>query len=233
MLTALAHRTSLAACSLRRLLRLAARGAGLRRGAASRRKGRTERSCRRSPSACPQAPLVGEGASGASSANTAATSSPSCPAPRDIRYISTYAYTRLVGYDREARTQARHPGERRQRGRPHLHLHPARGPSLVRRRSRSRRRISAITGKTSPTTRSCRPPAPPEFMLVDGKPPQFEVLDERTVRYTWDKPNPRFLPQLARTASIPASTGPPTTSSSSTPNTPTRRSSKRRRSSRS
>ena len=31
-------------------------------------------------------------------------------------------------------------------------------------------------------------------MLVDGKPPQFEVLDERTMRYSWDKPNPRFLP---------------------------------------
>ena len=34
-------------------------------------------------------------------------------------------------------------------------------------------------------------------MLVDGKPPRFEILDERTVRYTWDKPNPRFLPSLA------------------------------------
>jgi peptide/nickel transport system substrate-binding protein len=34
-------------------------------------------------------------------------------------------------------------------------------------------------------------------MLVDGKPPKFEVIDERTVRYTWPAPNPRFLPQLA------------------------------------
>ena len=34
-------------------------------------------------------------------------------------------------------------------------------------------------------------------MIVDGKPPRFEILDERTVRYSWDKPNPRFLPQLA------------------------------------
>lgn len=30
-------------------------------------------------------------------------------------------------------------------------------------------------------------------MLVDGKPPVFEVIDETTVRYTWDKPNANFL----------------------------------------
>jgi len=38
---------------------------------------------------------------------------------------------------------------------------------------------------------------PPQEMLVDGKPPKFEVLDETTVRYTWDKPNASFLPALA------------------------------------
>ena len=37
----------------------------------------------------------------------------------------------------------------------------------------------------------------PEFMMLDGKPPRFEIVDERTVRYSWDKPNPRFLSQLA------------------------------------
>ncbi len=34
-------------------------------------------------------------------------------------------------------------------------------------------------------------------LLVDGKGPKFEVLDETTVRYTWDAPNPNFLPSLA------------------------------------
>ena len=34
-------------------------------------------------------------------------------------------------------------------------------------------------------------------MLVDGKLPTFEVIDDVTVRYTWDGPNPRFLPSLA------------------------------------
>ncbi|MHC1551684.1 ABC transporter substrate-binding protein [Phyllobacterium sp. K27] len=34
-------------------------------------------------------------------------------------------------------------------------------------------------------------------LRVNGKLPQFEVLDDLTVRYTWDAPNPNFLPSLA------------------------------------
>jgi len=37
----------------------------------------------------------------------------------------------------------------------------------------------------------------PLQMLIDGAPPKFEVLDDTTVRYTWSKPNPLFLPVLA------------------------------------
>jgi peptide/nickel transport system substrate-binding protein len=42
------------------------------------------------------------------------------------------------------------------------------------------------------------PSGPPEFMLVNGAPPRFEVLDAQTLRFAWDKPNPRFLPTLAQ-----------------------------------
>jgi len=38
---------------------------------------------------------------------------------------------------------------------------------------------------------------PPRVMVVDGQLPRFEVLDERTVRYSWSTPNPYFLPALA------------------------------------
>ena len=37
----------------------------------------------------------------------------------------------------------------------------------------------------------------PLAMLVGGEPPKFEVINETTVRYTWSKPNPLFLPALA------------------------------------
>lgn len=39
----------------------------------------------------------------------------------------------------------------------------------------------------------------PDSLLVEGKPPQFEVLSPTTVRYTWHKANPQFLPAIAGT----------------------------------
>ena len=41
------------------------------------------------------------------------------------------------------------------------------------------------------------PVGPPRILLVNDKPAKFEVLDEWTVRYSWDDPNPFFLPALA------------------------------------
>ena len=38
----------------------------------------------------------------------------------------------------------------------------------------------------------------PSNMLADGEPPLFEIIDNLTVRFTWEKPNPAFLPALAR-----------------------------------
>jgi peptide/nickel transport system substrate-binding protein len=115
---------------------------------------------------------------------------------RDIRYISTWAYTRLVGYDRQLQLV----------------------PDLVEKLDNDDDRVFTFTLRaghrwsdgTPFTTEDFRyywedvalnkdlsPAGPPEFMMVDGTLPRFEVLDERTVRYTWDKSNPRFLPQLA------------------------------------
>ncbi len=37
----------------------------------------------------------------------------------------------------------------------------------------------------------------PPAMLAEGKPPAFEVLDEVTLRFTWETANPKFLPALA------------------------------------
>lgn len=41
------------------------------------------------------------------------------------------------------------------------------------------------------------PSGPARTLRVDGQPPVFEVIDRWTVRYTWHKPNPFFLPALA------------------------------------
>ena len=37
----------------------------------------------------------------------------------------------------------------------------------------------------------------PSSMLVEGQGPRFEIIDDLTVRYSWEKPNPAFLPRLA------------------------------------
>lgn len=41
------------------------------------------------------------------------------------------------------------------------------------------------------------PSGAPVQLLVDGEAPKVEVVDETTIRYSWSKPNPQFLPALA------------------------------------
>ena len=41
------------------------------------------------------------------------------------------------------------------------------------------------------------PAGPPVVMRVDGEPARFSVLDGRTVRYRWSRPNPDFAARLA------------------------------------
>ncbi len=118
------------------------------------------------------------------------------PRARDIRYLATMSYTRLVGYDRQLRLQ----------------------PDLLRavdveegRRFTFHLRAGHRWSDGDPFTAEdfrywwedvalhpeLNPAGPPQFMLAQGEPPVFEVLDERRVRYTWRAPNPRFLPALA------------------------------------
>ncbi len=39
-------------------------------------------------------------------------------------------------------------------------------------------------------------------LLSDGKPPKFEIVDPLTVRYTWEVPNPDFLPRIAQAQAL-------------------------------
>lgn len=41
------------------------------------------------------------------------------------------------------------------------------------------------------------PYGPPQAMRVKGELPEFTVLDEHTVRFSWKDPNPNFLPEVA------------------------------------
>src|SRR5215475_2974783 len=46
------------------------------------------------------------------------------------------------------------------------------------------------------------PNGPSVELLVDGQPPKVEIIDERTIRYSWAKPNPHFIESQARAAPL-------------------------------
>ncbi|MCJ2133841.1 ABC transporter substrate-binding protein [Methylobacterium sp. J-026] len=114
---------------------------------------------------------------------------------RDVRYLSVYGYTRLVGYDAD------------------LNLRP----DLLERVDVEGGRFTFTIRKGhrwsdgQPFTaedfryywedvaneKALSPEGPPAFFLVDGKPPQVAYPDPLTIRYTWERPNPIFLPALA------------------------------------
>ena len=50
--------------------------------------------------------------------------------------------------------------------------------------------------------RDLSPSGPPVELLVDDKPPRVEIVDERTIRYSWDGPNPYFIESQARAAPL-------------------------------
>lgn len=115
---------------------------------------------------------------------------------RDIRMMTIYGYTRLVIYDEK------------------LDL----VPDLLESVDISEGRIFTLKLRAghrwsdgSPfTTEDFRywwddvannqrlsPGGPPQALLAGGEKPLFEVLSETEVRYTWNMPNPVFLPSLA------------------------------------
>ena len=115
---------------------------------------------------------------------------------RDIRMMSVYGYARLIGYDEQ------------------LHLRP----DILERIDNVGNRVFTLHLRPghkwsdgAPFTaedfryywedvandKDLSPFGLPRALLVEHRGPKFEVLDETTVRYSWDSPNPQFLAALA------------------------------------
>ena len=115
---------------------------------------------------------------------------------RDIRMMSVYGYARLIGYDEQ------------------LHLRP----DILERIDNDGNRVFTLHLRPghkwsdgAPFTaedfryywedvandKDLSPFGLPRALLVEHRGPKFEVLDETTVRYSWDSPNPQFLAALA------------------------------------
>jgi ABC-type transport system substrate-binding protein len=116
---------------------------------------------------------------------------------KDIRLVSTWSYARLVGWT------------------PSLALQPdllksvdVKDGRIFTFRIRAGHRWSDGVKFTSEDFRyfwediannaELSPKGPPSDILNDGEVPKVEIIDELTVRYTWSKPNARFLPVLAQ-----------------------------------
>ncbi|MEM7424016.1 MAG: ABC transporter substrate-binding protein, partial [Pseudomonadota bacterium] len=117
---------------------------------------------------------------------------------KDIRYMSAWGYSRLVGYDEnyDLAPDLLRDFEVSADGRA-ITFHLRRG-----------HRWSNGTPFTTEDLRywwedvalneELSPSGPPVELLVEGQPPSVTVLDAVTIEYRWHKPNPQFLPALAR-----------------------------------
>ena len=133
-----------------------------------------------------------------------------------------YGYARLVGYDDELHARPGHPRELRERGRA------ASSPSTLRpgHKWSDGQPFTAedfrylLGGRRQ--QRSCRRSACRRRCSSTASRRRSRSSTRPTVRYTWDEPNPLFLPALAGAAPalhLPAGALP---EASSTPSTPTR-----------
>lgn len=115
---------------------------------------------------------------------------------KDIRYMVVYGYARLVGYDETFKLKADILKA--------VEVEEGRIFTLRLRRGHKWSNGDPFTAEDFrywwediANNAELAPGGPPELMIVNGKVPTFEVIDEVTVRFTWEAPNPRFLPALA------------------------------------
>lgn len=115
---------------------------------------------------------------------------------RDIRFGTVYAYARLVGYDADLQLvpdilasvdvqEGRIFTLRLRRGHRWSDGHPFTAEDF------------RYWWEDVANNRRLMRSGPPMPLLADGAKAKFEVLDPLTVRYSWAKANPRFLPSLA------------------------------------
>lgn len=116
---------------------------------------------------------------------------------RDIRLMVVYGYARLVGYDADYALQPDilHAVTIEDGRRFTLHLRPGHrwsdGHPFTAEDFRYWWEDVANDATLAPS-------GPPQFMLVDGQPPEVSFPDAVTVVFDWPAPNPMFLPMLAQ-----------------------------------
>jgi peptide/nickel transport system substrate-binding protein len=120
---------------------------------------------------------------------------------RDTRLMTVYSYTRLIVYDDQFKL---HPDilesyEVREGREFTLHIRAnhrwSDGHPFTTEDFRFYWEDVANNKELSPSGLSVE-------LLVEGQPPKVEIIDERTIKYIWDKPNPYFIESQARAAPL-------------------------------
>ena len=115
---------------------------------------------------------------------------------RDLRFMTVFSYTRLVVFDEKLNVvpDILESLDNQDDKVFTLHLRPGHkwsdGQPFTAEDFRYFWEDFANDKKLSPS-------GPAVALMANGKPPKFEVLDPETVRYTWEDPNPGFIPAIA------------------------------------
>jgi peptide/nickel transport system substrate-binding protein len=144
----------------------------------------------------PETPLVAKLAAGQEAGQYGGSLSMLIGRSRDVRMLVVYGYARLVGYDTSFNIVP-----------DILESIEAKGERVFTMKLRKGHRWSDGQPFTTDDFRyfwddvannkELSPTGPPSDLLVNGEPPKVEFLDKHTVRYSWSKPNPDFLPRMA------------------------------------
>ena len=115
---------------------------------------------------------------------------------RDVRMMVVYGYSRLVGYDRDFKIVP-----------DLLESIEVKDERVFTMKLRRGHRWSDGQPFTIDDFRyfwddvannkELSPTGPPSDLLVNGEAPKVEYPDKQTVRYSWSRPNPEFLPRMA------------------------------------
>ena len=144
----------------------------------------------------PDSPLVVKFAPGAAPGQHGGSLNMLIGRSRDVRMLVVYGYARLVGYDQNFRI-----------GPDILESIEVKGDRVFTMKLRKGHRWSDGHPFTTEDFRyfwddvannkELSPSGPPSDLLVNGEAPKVEYPDKQTVRYSWSKPNPDFLPRMA------------------------------------
>jgi peptide/nickel transport system substrate-binding protein len=144
----------------------------------------------------PEAPLAAKPGPGQATGQHGGSLNMLIGRSRDVRMMVVYGYARLVGYDQKFNIVP-----------DILESIDVKGDRVFTMKLRKGHRWSDGQPFTTDDFRyfwddvannkELSPTGPPSDLLVNGEPPKVEFPDKLTVRYSWSKPNPDFLPRMA------------------------------------